>query len=87
MAFYGGCHGHASTIDKMTVDCFDGSLCALGRRHLDEAKPTGSAAVAIGNDFGVDDLAVLGKDHPEIVCSGTSAEIADVKVAGHRFVF
>jgi hypothetical protein len=80
-------HGHASTIDEMTVDRLDGSLCALGRRHLDEAKPTGSAAVAIGNDFGVDDRAVLGEDHPEIVCSGTSAEIADVKVAGHRFRF
>jgi hypothetical protein len=71
----------------MTADRFDGSLGVLGRRHLDEAKPTGSAAVTIGDDLGVDNLAVLAKDHPEIVCAGVGSEIADVKIAGHRRLF
>lgn len=83
---YGDCHGDASTIDEVTVDRLDGSLGVLGGRHLDESEATGSAAVVIGDDFGVDDRAVLGEDHPEIVCGGMAAEIADVKIAGDRFL-
>jgi hypothetical protein len=84
---YGDCHGDASTIDEVTVDRLDGGLGVLGRRHRDEAKPTGSAAVAIGDDFGVDDLAVRGEDHAEIVRGGVGSEIADVKLAGHWLFF
>jgi hypothetical protein len=80
-------HGHASTIDEVTVDRLDGGLGVLGRRHRDEAKPTGSAAVLIGDDFGVDDRAVHGEDHPEIVRGRVAAEIADVKLAGHWLFF
>src|SRR5207253_1653491 len=74
-----------AALEHGAVEVADGLLAAL--RHLDEAEAARAAGLAVADDLGAGDVAVLAERLAQVVRGGLEGEVADVQVLAHGVPF
>ena len=73
-----------TAVERLPVECGDGLLGVVGRRHLHEGEPARPSAHAIGDDRDGDDLTAIGRERrAQPFFGGGVGEIADVELGAH----
>src|SRR5205823_1676207 len=75
--------GEGPAIVLLSVEGLDGSLGFVVVRHFDEAKALGPAGVAIVDDLGRGDLAVLAEQLLEFRAIDLVAQVPDIQFLTH----